>query len=211
MPDPNTFDETLGTLAEYIKDIGDELQEESEPNILDVTIRGQEYSLTGHRCVQGDNRYIVAGHPDLRSVSIVYLLSVQANLAADLDLEIAEAIVDEEYEEEEEMLQDAAERLLNQVPRGQMEAFESYCYQFISGEAHETSFITNEEESFIFFAVSNEIFPYEDSFEISDFYKALKPVVSAGERGSRLIGRTVYLDIDEESPGSTEIELNFNW
>lgn len=211
MPDPETFDKTLEKLAEYVEDIGDELHEKSDPNILDITVQGQEYSLTGHRCVRGDNRYIVAGHPELRSVSIVYLLSVQNNLAIDLEPEIARAVVDKEFEDEEELLQEAAEKLLDDVPRHQMRSFESYCYQFISGGTHETSFITNNAESFIAFVVSNDIFPYEDSFGIRDFYDALKPVVSAGERGSRLVGHTVYLDVDEDSPEDAQVELNFNW
>jgi len=211
MPDPETFNQTLETLAKYVEDIGDELHEESEPNVLNITVQEKEYSLTGHRCVRGDNRYIVAGHPELRYISIVYLLSIQANLAEDLDPEIARAVVDKEPKDEEELLQEAAKQLLDDIPRQQMRTFESYCYQFISGDSHETSFIRNDSESFIFFAVSNDIFPYEESFEISDFYDAVKPVSAAGERGSRLIGRTVFFDVDEDSPEDTRIEFNFNW
>lgn len=211
MPDTETFDAALAELANYIVDIGDELQEESAPNILNITVQDKEYSLTGHRCVRGDNRYIVAGHPELRSISIVYILSIQSNLAADLDPEIADVLVDNELEEDEELLQNAAEKLLDEVPREVMRSFESYCYQFISGGSHETSFITNEENSFILFVVSNEIFPYEESFSISEFYDSLRSVISAGERGSRLVGRSVYLDIDEDSPEETSVEFNFDW
>jgi len=211
MPDSKTFDNTLEKLAEYVEDIGHDLNEKLDPNILHITIQDQEYSLTGHRCEYSNNRYIVAGHPELRFSSIVYILSLQSNLAADLEPEIARAIVDEEYEDEEDLLHEAAEKLLDDVSRQQMASFESYCYQFISGGTHETSFITNDAESFVAFAISNDIFPYEGSFGIDKFYDAVKPVVSAGERGSRLVGHTVYIDTDDGSPEDAQVELNFNW
>jgi len=211
MVDQSTFDDTLETLATYVEDVGDELHEAYVSDIATVTIREQDYSLVGHHCGRADNRYIVAGHPDFRFVTIAFFLSVQNNLAADLEPDIAEAIVDEEYDDKQELLNNAAEKLLDQVPEKQMETFKSYCYQFISGSTYETTFVTNEEESLTLFATSHDIFPYEDSFEISDFYRASQTVVSSGERGSRLIGRTVYLDIDESNPEGTSIEFNFNW
>lgn len=211
MPSPEKFDQTLETLAEYVEDVGDDIAERNVPNVLDATIGGTDYSLTGHRCTRGDSRYVVAGHPELRLVTVVYFLSIINNLAADLDNEVAESIVDEEYEDEDELRREAAEILLDRVPREEMDAFRSYCYLFISASTHETSFFSNEDGSLLLFGVGDDIFPYEESFGISDFYDAVRTTVSTGERGNRLVSRSVFIEVDEESPEETEVTLNFNW
>jgi hypothetical protein len=211
MPDPETFDKTLEVLASYSEDLGDEVYEKSIPNVLEVTIQDQEYSLTGNRCLREDNRYIIAGHPDLRFVSAVYLLSIKNNLASDLDLDTAEAIAGEDNGDEKETRREAAEKLLDQIPRSDMNSFRSYCYQFISGASHETTFINNDSGSLLLFVVSRDIFPYEDSFGISDFSEAVRSVVSMGERGNRLVGRTLFLDVDEDRPEDSEVKSNFSW
>lgn len=211
MPSPENFQRTLDTLAEYTRDIGDWVEEESVPSLLGGTVRDQEYSLTGHQCRSGDSVYLIIVHPDLRFGSILYYFSILDNIGADLELETAEAIVDDEIDDEETIREVAAETLLDGVDREEMDMLRSYCYQFISGPTHDTEFGNNESGSFTYFGTSHDIYPYEDSFGISDFYQAVRAAVGAGRRGNRLVSRSVYIDIDEESPEETKLEINFNW
>ena len=211
MPSPEEFDETLEELADLVLDLGHEIEERSVPNIVDITIRGEEYSLTGHRCAHNDSRYLVAGHQDLRPVTIAYILSITRNLALEMEVDVANSMVEGQFEEEDDLLSAATENLMDQVARNEMATFESYCYQFISDDTHETALFKNDLETVTGFVVSNDIFPYEDSFGISDLYQAVRSVVSSGERGSKLVRRSVFLDIDEESPEESEIEINLGW
>ena len=210
MPPDETFQADLDRLAEFVEDVGDELQAEAVDDIVELTVRGDPHAMTGHRCSRGENRYVVAGHPALRFVIVAYVLSLTENIGAELDEGVAEAIADAEVDDEA-IRETAAEQLLDDVPRSQMRSLQSYCYQFVSGSSHQTTMMTNERGSFTTYIVSRDIYPYEETFGIQDFADATRAVVSAGERGSRLLGGTVVVNVDPEAPAQSEIELNFGW
>lgn len=212
MPDSKDLEETLDQLAKQVEDTGDEVLETHVPDLIEVTVRNNEdYSMHGHRCRTGQNHYYIAGHPDLRFVAVVYFLSIRDNIAQDLEHEIAEGIVEQEYEDDIDLHLKAADALLEKVPRSDMDTFESYSYQFIAGGPYETTLEKDESGNVVLMAVGREIFPYEPSYGISDLYESVQTVVSVGERGMRLIGRTIYLDVDHESPNNTELKFNYNW
>lgn len=211
MPTPEEFEDTLDQIARFVEETGDEIEQESIDDLFTMEIRGEDYSFRGHRCTDGELIYLIAGHPDHRFMSILYFLSVTMNTANLLDAEIAQAVVGESSGDERELREEAAEKLLNQIPRSDMEALKSYVYMFVSGGTHETNIYSNEQGSIEGFHTAKMIFPYEDSFNIREFYDSVTSVTGTGERGNRLLSRSIFIDKDDEVPSETELNLNFSW
>jgi hypothetical protein len=213
MPTSSEFEAALETTAEYVRGIGDEISDKSVENVLSATERGEEYSLTGHRCIgDDDSLYIVAGHPELRHLYVVFALSVKQNVGSQLDDELVAALIEDEDDlDETEKMTKAGEILLERLPQEETEALKTYTFMFLTSSPSTGAIHTNEEGTFEYYSVENLIFPYEEEFGIKDFNDAVQSTVTNGRRGSRLLGRTIFVDRDEENLSNTELQLHFGW
>lgn len=205
------FDSTLDKVAEYVVEIGDEIVSRDVDDLFSMTFQDEEYQYKGHRCSANGDIYLVAGHPDLRHMVVVYFFSVSRTAGNRLDQATVEELVDEDYESEDNMRMAAGEHLLNDISRGDMEAFINYVFMFTSSGDHETFIHRNENDAFTAFHTSKLIFPYDEPFGISNFYDGVQAVMSSGERGSRMVSRAIYVNEDRDDPENTEIEVAFNW
>jgi len=205
------FSSKLDQIATYVKDIGDVIEEYDVDDLFTITFNNDEYSVRGHRCDSGDNIYLVFGHPEIRPMAVVYFLSVTQNTGARIETDTAESILDDLPDSDHELKETAAERLLDDVDSAEMDALINYTYMFIAGPTHDTQIYTNDEGSLTGFNVSKMIFPYEDDFGIREFSDSVKTVIGAGERGSRLLSRSIFVSHDQEDPSNTELEINFGW
>ncbi|MDB2246534.1 hypothetical protein PM076_17790 [Halorubrum ezzemoulense] len=211
------FERTLELLAEYVEEIGDRVEEKFVEDIIQAQKSGQETSLVGHRCLDDGNRYLVAGHPDHREVNIVYFYSlieiIETSLEEDTAIEIIEKS-DVEFEDTYQQIngarQMAAEYLVARVPEDVIAAFENYLYMMVSGGTHHTEIHAGRMGGVGGFVVSSMVFPYEREFGISDFYDAVVPVVEMGRRGDKIIRQSVHLDIDEENPEQSILNINID-
>ena len=213
MPTSSEFEDALEATAEYVRGIGDEISDESVENVLSVTERGENYSLTGHRCV-GDNNsiYIVAGHPELRHFYVVYLLSVKQNVGNQLDDELIAALIEDEDDlDNAERVTKAGKVLLERLPQEETEALKTYTFLFLTSSPNTSIIHTSEEGTFEYYSVENLIFPYEEDFGLREFNEAVQRTVTNGRRGSRLLGRTIFVDRDEENLSNTGLQLHFGW
>lgn len=209
------FEATLDTLAEYIVDLGDEIVARDVDDLISMTIGDEEYDLVGHRCRDRDSIYLVGGHPDTRPMVVIYLLSLSRNIGSSLEETIATELAKEheDYEEgdEPDVPYLAGEVMLNKLPREKVEALTTYAYLFTSGGNHDTFIFRNEADVITGFNTNKLFFPFEDSFGIREFYETLQPVVTYGRRGNRVLSRAVVVEVNEDDPIETEIDINLGW
>lgn len=211
MPTTEDYEAVMSTLADWAEDIGDTVVGENEPDLFEIeTEDGELESVGGHRVQHGDNIYFVVGAPDNRFLSVTYPLSLLANLTSSIPVEIAEVVVDDSIDEEEVQFE-AAKILLNEVPQAEMEQLNYHLFMIVSAGSIETTIDRNEKGSIVSFNVSRKIFPYEDSFRISHFNDAVQQVVTAGVRGAQILQNSVHLEIDEDDPRETKLEINLNY
>lgn len=217
MPDQEKFETALDETASYVMGIGDEIIERNVEGVIEGSVRGEHYSLTGHRC-KGDaeSTYIVAGHPELQFFSVAYFFSLETYVGAQLPDELADNIVSQVDDDLEQTDIDSKHRiagreLLGRVDEGEMAALESYMFMFISGGTNTTVIQTTANGVVIGFAVSTDFFPFEESFSIRDFSEAVKRSVTGGRRGNKLVERTVFTELDEEEDLEARVRLYFGW
>jgi len=92
-----------------------------------------------------------------------------------------------------------------------MEALKSYTFLFVSSVENTTLLHSDEEGALNYYTVEDLIFPFEDNFGIEKFHEAVQTCVSSGRRGNQLLRRTLFIDIDEDNPKESQLELNFGW
>jgi len=220
MPKSAEFSNTLDLIAEYVQEIGDTIEDEYVEELFAIEIQDEDYWLTGHRCSTEDAVYVVAGHPQLRLMSVAYFFSLQNNVAYQLDKDTTDALLEEsgieveaEEDDEQEFLEkiEAAKILLNRIDKEEMSAIENYIYMMISGGDHETQIYNTDSGVITGFNTANLIFPYERSFGIKEFYETVQSTIESGQRGNRLLGRTMIVRKDKEDLTESRIELNFGW
>lgn len=210
MSTENNFEEQLAVLSRYSRDVGDIVEEEDIPRLLSGVFGEEEFTLTGHRCRRGDQIYGIAGHPELRFISIIYVLNINTNIGLSLDEEEAKQLV-EDYADKDELWLKAGEVILDNIDRSAMEAFKNYLFMFGSTVGSEVQLNTNDKGSVVGFVASRKIFPYEDNFGIDKFDDAVVSVINAGSRVNRLAARTILVEFDEENPEESSAQLNFGW
>lgn len=217
MPDQETFEAALNQTAEYVEGLGHELIERSVKDILEGNVRGEQYSLTGHRCDgETGEMYIVAGHPELRFFSVLYFFSVERYVGSRLPGELVDNIIDQTVDDLEQIDPDSMDQivgreLLERVDEDEMAALKSYLFMFISEGANTTYIQTSDSGSIDTFLISNDFFPYEEEFSIREFSDAVQRTINAGGTGSKLVERTVFTELDEEEEIGATIKLNFGW
>lgn len=219
MPSREAFEVALAELGEYVEAIGHRVVEERREGVLTAESVGEERPLVGHRCESsGGSTYVVAGHPDLRFFVVGYVLSIRHNLADEMDERVAGAVL-ESRDLPESGGGDGADApelravdvLLAEIPAEEVDAATSYFYLLLSTPAADVDLHFTDEGLFDFYYVHRQVHPYESDFGLQDFYEAVAAVETVGERGSRLVGRTVRLDSTADSPEEYSIDLRFDW
>ena len=201
----------LEEVAGYVRDLGDTVVEQNVESIFTVDVNGDEYPLTGHRCQTNGHRYIIVGHPEWRFMSCIYVLSVERYAGYLVDEETAEQLASIEDSHDGDVRESAGRYLLKTLDSGEMEALENYIYMFVSGGTNRTSTSVDEEGVFIEYSVENSFFPFEADFGIHRFYEAVQSSITAGERGNRLLGRTLFFESEEENPEDLALTTHFGW
>lgn len=213
MPSREAFEVALAELGEYVEAIGHGVVEERREGVLTAESVGGERALVGHRCESsGGSTYVVAGHPDLRFFVVGYVLSIRHNLADEMDERVAREVLeakDVEVVDSPEL--PAIDTLLAEIPTEEVDAATSYFYLLLSTPAANVDFHFTDEGLFDFYYVHRQVHPYESDFGLQDFYEAVAAVETVGERGSRLVGRTVRFDSTADSPEEYSIDLRFEW
>lgn len=210
MPSEESFYQKLDHLQDCVSRIGDRVTHDQVPEIFTVSENEEsgEIKLTGHVCTTDKNMYYVAGHPDLEYFGVIYHLSIRENIAQALDLESARNILDRRNISHEEgdprML--AASQLLNEN-KNDNQLFESKFKYEISSSECLLDTIHNSEDTFVGYALTTYIFPYEDGFNISDFYDSVESVTGIGSRSAELVRQGIYV---EEADESNEVAVRYN-
>jgi hypothetical protein len=217
MSNQEAFETALDKTADYVEGIGDEVVEENVDSIIEGLVRGEHYSLTGHRCRSNvESTYLVAGHPEFRFFSVTYFFSLNEYVGSQLPNEILDEIIDQVANEPEQTGTGSKHRiagreLLNDVSEQDMAALESYLFMFISGGTNVTHIQTADSGAVTGFVVSTDCFPFEEAFSIRDFSDAVKRTVTGGRRGNKLVERTVFVEPDEKKELEARVKLNFGW
>ncbi len=213
MPSREAFEVALAELGEYVEAIGHRVVEERREGVLTAESVGEERALVGHRCESsGGSAYVVAGHPDLRFFVVGYVLSIRHNLADEMDERVAREVLEARNVDEGDAPElRAVDVLLAEIPAGEVDAATSYFYLLLSTPAADIDLHFTDEGLFDFYYVHRQVHPYESDFGLQDFYEAVAAVETVGERGSRLVGRTVRLDSTADSPEEYSIDLRFDW
>lgn len=211
------FELTLEQMAGYVEEIGDEVIEKNAEDVIEANLQGEDYSLYGHHCqTKHDRMYLVLGHPEWRFMSTMYYHSLLRHTGHLVDEDDAKQLANLENDSEEEItssdeMRDLAGRyLLDTLDQGEQDALQNYVYMFVSGGTNKTNVFT-EDGVFEHFSVENSFFPFEDSFTIKDFYDAVQSTVTAGDRGWRLLHRTLFVDNEPDEPEDYTLDLHFNW
>jgi len=217
MPDQEMFETALDETASYVRGIGDEVIERDVEGIIEGSVRGEHYSLTGHRCKgDGQSTYLVAGHPEFRFFSVAYFFSLEKYVGSQLPDELADNIVSQITDDPDQpdpgsKHRIAGRELLDRVDEGEMAALESYMFMFISGGTNTTVIQTTDNGTISGFVVSTDFFPFEESFSIREFSDTVKRSVTGGRRGNKLVERTVFTELDEKEELEAKVRLNFGW
>lgn len=213
MPSREAFEVALAELGEYVEAIGHGVVEERREGVLTAESVGEERPLVGHRCESSDgSTYVVAGHPDLRFFVVGYVLSIRHNLADEMDERVAREVLEaRDVDEGDAPELRAVDVLLAEIPAEEVDAATSYFYLLLSTPAADVDLHFTDEGLFDFYYVHRQVHPYESDFGLQDFYEAVAAVETVGERGSRLVGRTVRLDSTGDSPEEYSIDLRFDW
>ena len=215
MPSEAEFQAALNETANLVSDTGGAVNSKSESEIATFEDEsGEMYSFTGHRCEEDDFVYIIVGSPEFRFMGILSFVDIGRYIAQGLDDGIVEDILENKPERRRPEIA-AAEELLNRVNQEKKEALEAYFHMMISGSGHTTSverIDDDDQGSGIQIILAEEkIFPYESDFGIREFHQAKRSVIEAGERASKLITRTIFVDDDPDSDEDVELALNFGW
>lgn len=213
MPSPEEFELALTEIREYVEAVGDKVVDERVEGIITTEFFDEEKTFIGHRCESGDGpTYIVAGHPDHRFFLIGYFLSIRQNLANEISEEAARKVLESrEVDGEDAPKLQAIDVLLSEMSEQNMETLTSYLYLMLSSSTVGVNLYFTDDGIIDFYNVGRQIHPYEEKFGLQDFYDALTAVENIGEMGSRLVGRTIWLDTSGNSPEEYSIHLNFDW
>lgn len=208
------LDDALDQIATYAVDLGDTVIEASVEDLLQFTgDGGTEYVLRGHRCEFKGFSYVVAGHPELRFVVVVFQYDIGAGLVDKLDDTAIEALADnlednlvEEVNADRNKL--AAERLLEHVERQELLDLQYRLVRLSAGS--ETAVELNSqipgEMRYVF--VTEQLFPYEQRFSIEQFASCRSRVGSLSEAAQTAVERAISVERDKGEPPTLSINTD---
>jgi hypothetical protein len=208
---PYRLNHILNELLGYAEDLDHITHENHIEGILTYTTdSGEEYTLTGHRLGTGERVYVVGGHPDLRYVIVAYLYGVPSYVEAFLSENQAETILEGsqvDLGDYERKTRAAARILLSDVDSLEAEEVLNYIRIFAENSNIELDVSDGDPSPFGLLSARSLIFPYDQSFSISDYYNTVRPVVTNGSTAQYLLERALVVEIDEEEPLNSKIEV----
>lgn len=198
--------DVLALLADYSRQIGDEVLVENEPGIVS-TEEGAE--LRGNRLAHGEHIYLCAGHEEREYFSILFFASLTQNIANSLSEDVAAEIVESRNEEAvENVNMQAVNILLSEIPEATMTNLNANLFLVTSSGLYGTNFDVSQSGTLRGFHIEKKIFPNTNSFDVSRYNEAVQAVVSGGTRASTYLSQSIHLDIDADNPGDSEIEIS---
>lgn len=203
------FDFALTRAKKYARQLNDDILGERE-ELFDIDWNGEKISFSGLRFRRDDSKYLVFGSPEVDFLAVTYPLSIVQNLSNSIDESTASAIVEENeltVSEETSTERVATTHLLNEIPEDEMNSYKRYIFLMVSDSGYETNFQQTESGAIRRVDIENLMFPY-NNFELEDFYNSTSKVIEGGKRASWLVPRTIAVDIDENDPLKTEIQLS---
>lgn len=188
------LDDALDQISTYVVDIGDAVEQSHAAGVMEfVSDHGESYSLDGHRCAADGNTYFVAGHPELRFVTLIYPYNLRVGLADRVEDRVVEELTTRPGESQ------AVEALGQLFADAETELSELRyrLRRLSSGSDAMVEFINQESVETRNVLVVQQLFPYEQSFSIEQFAACRSRVVSLGETVQAAIQRAVSVERDE--------------
>lgn len=208
VPTETEVSDALGTLEEFVEKIGDNVVERNL-NVLNATIDSEEIALTGHICRDNNHFYYVGGHQELDGAIVAFHYSLIDNIAAEIPEEHATGILGTAGIEagENDPRTIAAQYLFQSIDVSQARNLISHL-RIEKSEADTQLTISENEFGYpTGFSVERMIFPYEDNFDIREFYDGVIPVVETGKKLSEVMGIHISLHLNEEDPRNTRLTI----
>lgn len=194
----------LDRIATYAVDTGDAVTERHAGELVEFsTDRGEKHTLSGHRCSTDGSTYLVAGHPELRFVVVIYPYDIPAGLSNQLDDTTFEELTDGEVDETGRGTT-AAKQLLTGVEQQRLADIQYQLRRLSAGSETTVEFI---DETLAVF-VTEQLFPYEQRFSIEEFAACRSRVVSLGETVQAAIERAISVELDEAGDPSLVVETD---
>lgn len=208
MPTETEVSDALVTLERFVEKIGDNIVE-SNLSVLHATINGEEITLTGHICRNDNHFYYVGGHEELDGAIVAFHYSIIQNIAAEIPEEHATGVLGtagiEAGENDPRML--AAQYLFQSIDVSQARNLISRL-RIEKSEADTQLTISENEGGYpTEFTVERLIFPYEDDFDIREFYDAVISVVETGKKLSEVLKIYLSIHLNEEDPRNTRLTI----
>jgi hypothetical protein len=208
VPTETEVSDALVTLEEFVEKTGDNIVDRNV-SVLTVTINDEEIILRGHICTDDNHFYYIGAHEELDGAIVAFHYSLIKNIAAEIPEEHATGVLGtagiEAGEDDPRMI--AAQYLYQNIDVSQARNLISQL-RIEKSEADTRLTISENERRYpIGFSVERMIFPYEDDFNIRDFYDGVLPVVETGKKLSEVLGIHISLHIDEEDPRNTRLAI----
>lgn len=208
VPTETELSDALVTLEEFVEKIGDNIVERNL-SVLNATINGKDITLTGHICRDDNHFYYIGGHEELDGAIVAFHYSLIENIAAEIPEEHAIEVLGtagiEAGENDPRLI--AAQYLFQSIDISQARDLISHL-RIEKSEADTQLTISENEIGYpIEFAVERMIFPYEDDFNIRDFYDGVIPVVETGKKLSEVLRIQISLHLSEEDPRNTRLTI----
>jgi len=208
VPTETEISDALVTFEEFVEKIGDNIVERNL-SVLTATSNSEEITLTGHIC-RGDNHYYYIGaHEELDGAVVAFHYSLIDNIAADIPEEHATRVLGtagiEAGENDPQTI--AAQYLFQSIDVSQARNLISRL-RIEKSEADTKLIISENEVGYpTGFTVQRMIFPYEDDFDIREFYDGVLPAVETGKKLSEVLRMHMSLYLDEEDPRNTRLTI----
>jgi len=146
-------------------------------------------------------------------MAVIHFISMKGYMMTGIDEELASDILGEQADEQNNLIEHAADKLIENTPDDDLETMKSFIYMMVSAGDHETvmSLENDDEDAFDVITSESHIFPFEDDFGIKEFHNARRSVLTAGKRATKLVQRSIYLNVNEKTPTESKLHFDYNW
>lgn len=205
VPTETELSDALDTLEEFVEKIGDNIVE-SNTEVLNTRIGDEKIILTGHVCRTDNHFYYVGGHEKLSGATVAFHYSIINNIATEIPKEHAIEVLNSAGIESQETdpRREAAQYLFGSIDVSQTRNLIDHL-RIEKSEADTHLTFTEMEGHPTGFSVQRMIFPYQDDFDLKEFYQAALAVVETGKKLSVVLRTHISLQINETDPRNTRI------
>jgi len=209
MPTEDSFEAHVEQVEDYILRLGDSIEHQDS-----ATFEEDEKEIPYNHFVvkeaSYDLYYEVSGRADMEIFLLRYSYDFLSRLEDFLQTDAGEEVFElDEFEAADP--HNAALTIINRVSNKDLERLQYNLYEQISNPEVISELYETEDVDIRGFTVCRHLFPKEENWGLSDFYKTLTAVSSTGERGRRFLNNSFAIQIpDDEEDQKTEYSLSFD-